>query len=334
MSKEKIVSDEELFLRASRFNSRGDLRKYDNRAYQGLHRRGLLTEACINMEPSLTEAYTIDEISAVAKNHATKMSFRKHNQGMYDVAYKRGWLPIVCSHMPDNASQSGENHPGFKWSFDVVSEIAKKYDYKIDFLKNDPNAYAAAYVKGWLEKICSHMKDSYHQWTKEEVSNLALRCKTRVDFQENYYQAYQYSRKIGQDFLNEICSHMKPCRGSSRAERLIYDMVKSFFDDAKKYRDHKVLIPDHPCIGRLEIDVLVPSLKKGIEFDGNESHSISGLKRGRSKWSDEAIVNYHKIKDDYFLSKNIILLHITEKEWSLDKEICIKRIKDFLGIEV
>lgn len=325
--------DSILFERASKFTRRGDLKKYDNKAYQALHRRGLLDQACANMEPSITAAYSLEEMDEEAKKHLTKMAFRKANQSMYDVAYKRGVLPIICSHMPENVSLVlGKDR---KWSLKVLKERANKHNKKIDFYKKDPKAYAAAYVKGWLDEICADMEESYRNWTKEEVAKAFLLCSSKGEVQKRFSRAYAIARENGLEYMAVVSSHMKNRGGSSIAEKEIFAMIKGDFKDAIKIKDRDVNIKDKPYIKAFEIDVYVPSLKRGIEYDGTRFHSFEFMRKDRHKrfWSDEDIVNYHKIKDEWFwTSKGITLLHIKEEAWDTDKEACIKLIKDFLEI--
>jgi uncharacterized protein (DUF488 family) len=58
------------------------------------------------------------------------------------------------------------------------------------------------------------------------------------------------------------------------------------------------------------------------------------MRKNKSKkfWSDDDIRNYHEIKDDWFASKGIKILHIKEEDWIADKEICIQRCLKFLGV--
>lgn len=70
----------------------------------------------------------------------------------------------------------------------------------------------------------------------------------------------------------------------------------------------------------------------GIEFDGKYWHSAKGLKRSRKHWPEEDIINYHEIKDNYFLSQGIQILHIKEEDWHINRSLCISQIEQFLGI--
>lgn len=97
-----------------------------------------------------------------------------------------------------------------------------------------------------------------------------------------------------------------------------------------KLKDYKVKIEGKPHIKRFEIDIFVPELNKGIEFDGIYWHSIAGLKRSRKHWPLEDLENYHQIKDTYFLGKGIKILHIKEQDWLKNKEECVKKCFQFL----
>ena len=55
--------------------------------------------------------------------------------------------------------------------------------------------------------------------------------------------------------------------------------------------------------------------------------------KGKKNWPDEDIRNYHEIKDSYFASKGIQVLHIKEENWNKDKEECIQRCLNFLEIK-
>lgn len=55
-------------------------------------------------------------------------------------------------------------------------------------------------------------------WTKERCTEVALKCETKTEFQENYLGAYKSSKR--NNWFHEICSHMKILGNYSR--RLIY----------------------------------------------------------------------------------------------------------------
>lgn len=108
--------------------------------------------------------------------------------------------------------------------------------------------------------------------------------------------------------------------------------IKEVFPSAVKYKTRKVSIQSKPHIKGFEIDIFIPELKKGIEFDGKYWHSFNKMRQDKRKenWPDSDILNYNLIKDNYFLSKDIELLHISEFDWCSDKQQSLQRALNFL----
>lgn len=77
---------------------------------------------------------------------------------------------------------------------------------------------------------------------------------------------------------------------------------------------------DRSILGNKEIDILVPSAKLGIEYDGLYWHSDEF----RNK-------NYHINKTEECIAANIRLIHIFEDEWSDKKEIIKSMLSNILG---
>ena len=121
--------------------------------------------------------------------------------------------------------------------------------------------------------------------------------------------------------------------GVSKAEIELSDIIRSLYSGTTKKRDRGVTISGKPYIQGFEIDIFVPELNRGIEYDGKYYHSYERMRADPDKalWSDDDIRSYHKLKDDWFETKGIQILHIKEEEWNLDKEACIKRCLAFLS---
>jgi hypothetical protein len=71
----------------------------------------------------------------------------------------------------------------------------------------------------------------------------------------------------------------------------------------------------------LEIDIYLPDLKIGFEFNGLYWHS--------EKYKEK---NYHKYKTDYFLDRGIRVIHIWEDDWDLKCDIVKSQITNILGM--
>jgi hypothetical protein len=275
--------------------------------------------------------YTFESIEQEALKYKSRGEFQRLSVRYYRAAYDRDILEQVCSHMPRHISMSGKNNPTFKWSDEKLTEEASKYNTRKEFLKNNRSAYFTAQARGILNNISSHMIRLIREdWTYEELKAEALKYGTRVDFYRKSSNAYTAAKK--RYILDDICTHMRQSCGVSSYEKELKEALSLVYSSVRKLRKSKIQIYDKPHIKGFDIDIYVPELKLGIEFDGTYHHSFDGLKRARPHWSDEDIKNYHKLKDDYFLNNyDIKILHISEKDWLINKQECIKRCLEFLG---
>ena len=71
----------------------------------------------------------------------------------------------------------------------------------------------------------------------------------------------------------------------------------------------------------IEIDIYLPELKLGFEFNGLYWHS--------EEYKDK---NYHLYKTNYFKEKDIRIIHIYEDDWNLRQNIIKSQIKNYLGL--
>jgi very-short-patch-repair endonuclease len=225
-----------------------------------------------------------------------------------------------------------------KWTLEKLTEEASKYQTIGQFKKNSPSAYQIAHRRGIIYDICVHMPKHVDQsgenaphfrWTTEMLLEEANKYQTRSQFVRDSASAYYTALERG--MLETVCSHMIRMGSTSLPETELLDWIKTIYPNARKNRDRNVFIKNKDHIKAFEIDIFIPELKLGIEFDGSWTHSFDGLKRGRSHWPEEDLRDYHQIKDSWFASKGIQILHIKEEDWNLDKEACIKRCLDFLS---
>ena len=86
----------------------------------------------------------------------------------------------------------------------------------------------------------------------------------------------------------------------------------------------KNIVRDRDILGdNLECDILIPSYKLAIEFDGIYWHSE---KQGKDK-------NYHLHKTELAESKGYHLIHIFEDEWLEHKNLVLNKVRHFLGCD-
>jgi hypothetical protein len=244
-----------------------------------------------------------DQIALEALKFETKANFKKYGRCFFEAAKKRDTLDLVCSHMKPNTY----NVP---WTLEELRKVASLYKKRNDFKKGNEGAYATARKRKILEEICQHMEPPKKEYSEEEIKNAALQFSTRRRFKLGS-KLYKAALRKGSVFMDNICSHMKKSKGTSIQEQVILDIVLKHFPNAKKQRFQN---KHRDVYGQsyFELDVYIPELNKGIEFDGTYWHSDSVIRK-RSGISAE---EYHKRKDDFFDSLGIKVLHISELFWT------------------
>jgi hypothetical protein len=317
-------TDEELAQEALKYKTRKEFQKNSNGAYHTAHKRKILDKICSHME-YVNCPWTDEELAEEAKKYETKTEFRKNSPNAYNVSLRRKILDKICSHMVGVRRY---------WTDEELAEEAKKYKTRVEFQKNNDSAYQTARKRKILDKICSHMEYICYPWTDEELAEEAKKYKTRGEFQKNSPGAYDAARS--RKILDKICSHMKTLSGTSYQEIELCGIIKSVYPKTRTLRIRskrkESLIKGKPHIQGFDLDIYVPELNCGIEYDGDYWHSFDRMKKSRNKklWPEEDVKNYHQIKDAYFLSKGIELLHIKEKDWKKDKQACIDKCLEFL----
>jgi hypothetical protein len=195
---------EKAFEMALMFNSKRDFKKKYIAGYELLRKNGWLDEACIHMTNIAHPIkWTYDKCKNEALKYESKKEFERKCSWGYRVARKNGWL--------DNITQHYEK-PKRKifWTKERCQTEANNYNKRIDFIKKSKAAYSACARNGWVDDVCSHMKNKHetrYKWTKEKCQKIALKYGYRKEFQQNDKNAYYSAMYNG--WLNEICEHMR-----------------------------------------------------------------------------------------------------------------------------
>jgi hypothetical protein len=224
---------------------------------------------------------------------------------------------------------SGKNSSRFKWSLEKIQTEADQFSDRQSFKKGSPKAYNAACEKGLLGIVCSKMpRPSNTAYTRKELEYFIKGHNSIKSFREAHPGPYGVAVKRN-DWKN-LSTNLKRSPISS-PEKTILDAVLKIYPTAIKFIATKLDILGKPHIKKLEVDILVPELRKAIEFDGRYHHSLVGLKRGHPTWPEEDLKMYHKIKDDAFMSRGIKILHIKEEAWRKNRQACIDKCLAFLA---
>lgn len=102
------------------------------------------------------------------------------------------------------------------------------------------------------------------------------------------------------------------CNVSSGEEEMV-NFIKDNYDG-------EIITNDRKILDGKEIDILLPELSLGIEYDGLIWHS----EKYRNK-------NEMLLKQTFAKEKGIRLIHVFEDEWIKKKDICKSRILNYLG---
>jgi very-short-patch-repair endonuclease len=278
--------------------------------------------------------WTLDGLQKESLKYKTRKDFFLYSRGAYSTASNLRVLNEITKHMPEANNKT--------WNYEELKNEAFKYKTRGEFQKKSNSAWQVARNRKLLDEICSHMprrvdskNENHHEfkWSLDFCKQEALKYTDRTEFSIKSRGAYRSA--LRQKFLDNICSHMKIGGPSSTLEKDLFKSIKNIYPKTQTLRVRasrkENLIELKPHIQGFELDIYIPELRKAIEFDGKYWHSVKGLKRSREHWPEEDLEAYHKIKDEYFKSKGIEILHVREEEWLKNKQACIDKCLEFLG---
>lgn len=121
------------------------------------------------------------------------------------------------------------------------------------------------------------------------------------------------------------CYPLSKNSGISKAEIEIYNFLKSIYDGEIIQKDRKTLT-HNDYRNPFEIDIFLPQLKLGIEYNGLYWHG-----RRENKPNSNRIADTHILKTEISEQKNIRLIHIWEHEWNSQKEYIKKFLIDIIS---
>jgi hypothetical protein len=306
-------------------------------AYNASKKMKIFEEVCAHMPKHKSIGnhpynfkWTKEKVAEEALKYNKKTDFRNNSLGAYQAALANEWIKDVCGHM-QVLLQS--------YTTESLMDIFKDCKNKKEAMAKNRNAYVAVKHRKIQSIVFAHMpkridksgrNSPFYKGENEELHLIAKKYNNRITFLTEDAAVYQRAYKRG--ILDKVCSHMQSSkRGTSVPERNLFDIIKKIYPTTKKIRDMSVKIEGKPYIKGFDIDIFVPELKKGIEFDGKYFHSPERLISRHENWPKEDALNYHELKDFHFASKGIQVLHVKEEDWIEDRESCIKKCFDFLG---
>ena len=244
-----------------------------------------------------------------------------------------------------NQERWGGNSP---MSNDIIKEKSKNTTLKnwgvdnpnksIDIRKKSKNTnlekYGVEYPTQSEIIIDKRRNNNLEKWGSIHVhqSDIFRKNNTKIGNNENYIEykgdqvsifrcdyGLDHSFEINTDnFFSRTKQNVKLCticnpigNSISYLENELFTYIKSIYDEGivQSYRDG------------LEIDIYLPHLKLGFEFNGLYWHS-----------EEQKDKNYHKDKTNYFKEKGIRIIHIWEDDWSNKRDIIKSQISNLLKV--
>jgi len=213
-----------------------------------------------------------------------------------------------------------------------------KYNYdKVEFDNVHDKVKIVCPVHGEFEQIaCDHLNG--HGCTQCAIDKSKSNTEEFIrKSREIHGDKYGYSKVEYKGSKNKVCiicpehgefwqtpeSHLKGCgcpkcgKIISKGEEEIYDFVSNLVGSDNIIRN------DREILDGKEIDIYIPSLKIGIEYNGVVWHSE---KFGKDK-------NYHVDKLNCANEKGISLIQIFEDEFIDHKEVVFAKIRHTLGFD-
>jgi len=219
-----------------------------------------------------------------------------------------------------------------------IKQHGNKYDYSLAIYKNQETKVKIicpkhgvfetnpfSHMEGHCCPKCSREKQSITQTKNTEsfINKAKTIHKNRYDYSKTKYvnarTLVTITCKKHGDFSQMPYIHLDGCGCQkcgmmiSHQENEIFEYCKSIFPDAEQ--SNRSLI--HPY----EIDIYIPSLRIGIEYNGLYWHSNACVDK-----------NYHLQKLELAKKNGIKLIQIFEDEYINNKELVLKKIGHILNV--
>jgi hypothetical protein len=269
------------------------------------------------------------------KNTQSKIKAKclKHgNFEQYAYNFLRGKGCPKCGYeLGSNKRKKGNE----KFISDSIIKHGDKYDYsKIEYKNAHTDVIIVCPIHGeFKQRPSNHLNGSGCPKCGQERTAKSVR-NTLKYFKENSFKTHkgEYDYSLINSYINNktkvkiICpkhgnfeqqpiAHLlgqrcpKCAIKISKAEQEIADFIKSLGLDIKQ--------SDRNVLDGYEIDILIPELKYGIEYNGLYFHReglLDGIGGGKTKF-------YHLNKTEKAKEKGFNLIHIFEDEWLSNPEI-------------
>ena len=199
-----------------------------------------------------------------------------------------------------------------KYGVDYYVKFQKFIENRVYHLEKSRETYMFKYGVSHISKsdifrelhdICKDI--NYIKYLDNSISLFSCDKGHTFEINSDNYRG----RKINNTPLCTVCNPI----GDSKSikEKDLQEYIKSIYTGViiQSYRD------------KLEIDIYLPELKLGFEFNGLYWHSDAHKER-----------NYHLDKTNYFKDRDIRIIHIWEDDWIFKQDIVKSQINNLLNL--
>jgi hypothetical protein len=290
---------------------------------------------CISSDPDIIkikEEKSIEKFGtkAPAQSKEIRDKIIETNQRKYgsnspmcdEVVKNKSKKTLMCNWGVDNPSKSKEilekRVDKFRENIDQYKESYKKTSldkYGVDHPWKNPLIHKKTidfFYKNYKERITNNLDKDFEfiDFKLADKTNLLFKCKKcNKDFEILTYQFYW--RKNSNKSICTLCYPISDT--SSIVESEVLEFIRENYNG--------LIIPnDSNSIKPYEIDILLPGLKLGFEFNGVFWHS--------DKFKNK---NYHLNKLNKAIDNKLRLITIWEDDWNIKRDICKSFILNKLG---
>jgi hypothetical protein len=175
-----------------------------------------------------------------------------------------------------------------------------------------------AYRIGFMEKLEKYL-DLYDLDILEEYRHAHYMHKWKCKICNNIFE--QRWNSIQSGFQCEIC-HPRNYYGSSKAELQVGEFIKDLGFD--------ILLNNRSIIKPYELDIIIPSEKVAIEYNGLYFHQEEIIENTRKNLKVNPR-NYHYMKWDMCKDEGYKLITIFEDEWLFKQDLVKERLRYILN---
>ena len=223
------ITNEEIFRRGRKYSSRTEFTQKDLWASKLAKERGIYDEVCAHMDEIIhpNDYWTEARCYEVARLCTSPTDFQEKYGSARAAAKRQGFYGEMKKRMKaEGIWKNGKNTERTKES---CWAIAKKFEYKKDFIEQAPLEYGYAARHGFVDEICSHMK---------MLGSIVRRKIYVFEFEDGYaYVGLSYNPEIRRKrHLRErdsaVFKHIAETGNSKYSFKVLTDLLDK--DDASK----------------------------------------------------------------------------------------------------